>query len=175
MMKTHLAFSCHKVSYDVKEKFLFIVKIREENQSEAAEIPSKKSKAEHQQSITKYAELNTVELFKKQICDHTVAKFFICYGVAFCLVEYPFFINIVKSLYLEYDPSHANILSEDFLYEELANIIVDQHIELKRTKNLTLGNKIKRGLLNIAWVIIAWVIVAWVIVAWVIVAWVIVA
>ena len=48
---------------------------------------------------------------------------------------------MVKSLCLGYDPPRANTLSEDFLYEELANIVVDQHIELKRTKNLTLGNK----------------------------------
>ena len=48
---------------------------------------------------------------------------------------------MVKSLCLGYDLLCANILSEDFLYEELANIVIDQHIELKRTKNLTLGNK----------------------------------
>ncbi|CAB5392412.1 unnamed protein product [Rhizophagus irregularis] len=37
-----------------------------------------------------------------------------------------------------YDPPRAYTLSQDFLYEELANIVVDQHLELKRTKNLTL-------------------------------------
>ena len=51
---------------------------------------------------------------------------------------------MVKSLCLGYDPPCASTLSEDFLYEELANIVVDQHIEIKRTKNLTLGNKIKK-------------------------------
>ena len=143
MMEAHLALSCHKVPHDVKEKFLLIVKTRGENQSEV-EIPSKKRKAGHQQSITKYAESNTVEPFKKQICDRTIAKFFICCGVSFRLVEHPFFIDMVKSLCLGYDPPRANTLSEDFLYEELANIVVDQHIELKRTKNLTLGNKNKK-------------------------------
>ena len=51
---------------------------------------------------------------------------------------------MVKSLYLEYDPSHAFTLSEDFLYEELAKVVVDQRVELKRTKNLTLDNKNKK-------------------------------
>ncbi|GET00090.1 ribonuclease H-like domain-containing protein [Rhizophagus clarus] len=46
---------------------------------------------------------------------------------------------MVKSLCLGYDPPSANALSQDFLYEELAKIVVDQHLELKRTKNLTLG------------------------------------
>ena len=123
---------------------MLIVKTCEKNQLEAAKVLFKKRKAEYQQSIIKYTELNTVEAFKKQICDCTVAKFFICCGVVFCLVEYPFFINMIKSLCLGYDPSCASILSEDFLYEELANIVVNQHIELKRTKNLTLGNKNKK-------------------------------
>ena len=51
---------------------------------------------------------------------------------------------MIKSLCLGYDLSCANTLSEDFLYEELANIVDDQHIEMKRTKNLTLSNKIKK-------------------------------
>src|SRR5436305_10343547 len=140
MIEAHLALSCHKVPHDVKEKFLLIVKTRENN----LEVPSKKRKVGHKQSITKYAESNTIEPFKKQSCDHTVAKFFICCEIAFRLVEHPFFINMVKSLCLGYDPPCASTLSEDFLYEELANIVVNQHIEMKRTKNLTLGNKIKK-------------------------------
>ena len=76
--------------------------------------------------------------------NRIVAKFFICCGVAFRLVEHSFFIDMVKSLCLGYNPPCASILSEDFLYEELANIVVDQHIEMKRTKNLTLSNKIKK-------------------------------
>jgi hypothetical protein len=50
---------------------------------------------------------------------------------------------MVKSLCLGYDPPRATTLSENFLYEELANIVVDQQIELNRTKNLTLGSKNK--------------------------------
>ncbi|CAG8553792.1 16704_t:CDS:2 [Rhizophagus irregularis] len=56
-MEAHLALSCHKTPQDVKEKFLLIVKTRGESQTlqlEAAEIPSKKRKAGHQQLITKY-------------------------------------------------------------------------------------------------------------------------
>ena len=142
LMEAHLALSCHKVPHDVKEKFLFIVKTRGENQLEV-EVSSKKRKAKHQQSITKYGESNTIEPYKKQICDRTIAKFFICCGVSFRLVEHPFFIDMVKSLCLGYDPPYATTLSENFLYEELANIVVDQQIELNRTKNLTLGSKNK--------------------------------
>jgi hypothetical protein len=140
-MEAYLALSCHKAPHDIKEKFLLIVKTRGENQTETA-VVSKKRK--HQQSITKYGESNIIEPIKKQICDRAVAKFFICCGVSFRLVEHPFFIDMVKSLCLGYDPPRANTLSQDLLYEELANIVVDQHLELKRTKNLTLGNKNKK-------------------------------
>src|SRR6266498_4612013 len=141
-MKAHLALSCHKVPHDVKEKFLLIVKTRGENQTFQLET-SKKRKARQQQLITKYGESDIIELIKKQICDRTVAKFFICYGISFRLVEHPFFIDMVKSLCLGYDPSCAITLSKDFLYEELANIVVNQYLELKRKKNLMLGNKNK--------------------------------
>lgn len=141
VMEAHLALSCHKVPHDIKEKFLYIVKERGEKRV-AAEI-SKKRKVTHQQSITKYAESDTIEPFKKQICDRAVAKFFICCEVSFSLVEHPFFIDMVKSLCLAYDPPHAYMLSTEFLYDELANVIVDQDFELKRTRNLTLGNKYK--------------------------------
>jgi hypothetical protein len=144
IMEAHLALSCHKVPHNIKEKFLLLVKTREEDQLKAVEVPSKKRKVRHQQSITKYGESNTIEPFKKQICDRTVAKFFICCGVSFRLVEHLFFIDMIKSLCLGYDPSRAITISEEFLYEELANIVVDQHIELKKTKNLTLGNKNKK-------------------------------
>ncbi|CAB4421318.1 unnamed protein product [Rhizophagus irregularis] len=47
---------------------------------------------------------------------------------------------MIKSLCLGYDPPRVYTLSQDFLYKELANIVVDQHLELKKTKNLTLTN-----------------------------------
>lgn len=142
-MEAHLALSCHKVPVDIKEKFLFKVKLRGENQTFQAEVssllPIKKRKVGNQQLITKYGEADTIEPAKQQMCDNAVAKFFICCGVSFRLVEHPFFINMVKSLCLGYVPPSAYTLSEDFLYKELANVVVDQNLVLKRTKNLTLG------------------------------------
>jgi len=147
-MEAHLAVSCHKVPKEIKEKFLLIVKTRGEIQTiqfEAADtsvLPSKKRKSGHQQLITKYCESDTIEPAKKIICDRTVAKFFICCGISFHIVEHPFFIDMVKSLCLGYDPPRANTLLNDFLYTELAKVMVDQYFELKKTENLTLSNKI---------------------------------
>jgi hypothetical protein len=142
-MEVHLAFSCYKVPVDIKEKFLLIVKVRGKTQTiqqaEVSLLSTKKRKVGHQQLITKYGEVDTIELVKQQICDHAVAKFFICCGVSFWIVEHPFFIDMVKSLCLGYKPSSAYTLSEDFIYTELANVVVDQQLVLRRTKNLTLG------------------------------------
>jgi hypothetical protein len=141
MMEAHLALSCHKVPSDIKEKFLLIVKTRGESQSQPKTV-TKKRKVGGQQLIIQYGESDTIELFKQQICDHAVAKFFICCSIPFHLVEHPFFIDMVKSLCLGYNPPHAEKLTNEFLYNELANIVVDQRLLLKRTENLTLGNKI---------------------------------
>jgi hypothetical protein len=141
-MEAHLALSCHKVPIDVKEKFLLTVKARGETQTlglEAITEVSKKRKIGNQQLITKFTESDTIEPVKQELCDHAVAKFFICCGISFRLVEHPFFINMAKSLCLGYKPPSAHTLSEDFLYTELANIVVDQRLILKRTRNLTLG------------------------------------
>ena len=139
-MEAHLALSCYKVPTDIKEKFLLMVKSRGENQTINLEgEPIKKRKTSHQQSITKYGQSNSIEPAKQKICDYAVAKFFICCGVYFRLVEHPFFVDMVKSLCLGYNPPSARILSDDFLYTQLANIVVDQHLILKRTRNLTLG------------------------------------
>lgn len=142
IMEAHLSLSCHKVPVDIKEKFLLIVKARGEGQTlqlEGSLLSTKKRKVGHQQLITKYSDSDTIEPGKQQICDRAVAKFFICCGVSFRLVEHPFFVDMIKSLCLGYKLPSAYTLSEDFMYTELANIVVDQHLLLKRTKNLTLG------------------------------------
>jgi hypothetical protein len=142
-MEAHLALNCYKVPVDIKEKFLLMIKLRGENQivdleEEKSVLPLKRKRS-HQQSITKYGQSNSIEPSRQQICNRTVAKFFICCGISFRLVEHPFFIDMVKSLCLGFNPPSAHALSNDFLYTELANIVVDQHLLLKRTKNLTLG------------------------------------
>ena len=140
IMEVHLAINCHKVPCDIKEKFLLLVKTRDE----VAVSNNKKRKVRggDQQLITKYGEVDTIEPIKQLICDHTVAKFFICCGVSFRIVEHPFFIDMVKSLCLGYNPPTAEKITNDFMYTELANVVVDQNLLLKKSKNLTLGNEI---------------------------------
>ncbi|CAB5392436.1 unnamed protein product [Rhizophagus irregularis] len=121
-----------------------MIKSRGENQiinlEEEKSILPIKRKRSYQQSITKYGQPSkSIEPSQQQICDRAVAKFFICCGVLFRLVEHPFFIDMVKSLCLGYNPPSARTLSDNFMYTELADIVVDQHLLVKRTRNLTLG------------------------------------
>jgi hypothetical protein len=60
-------------------------------------------------------------------------------------VEHPFFIDMVKSLCVGYDPPTAEKITNDFMYTELANVVVDQRLLLEKSKNLTLGNKINKA------------------------------
>ena len=142
IMETHLAINCYKAPGDVKEKFLFLVKTRD-----AVVSNNKKRKVGggNQQLITKYGEVDTIEPLKQSICDHAVTKFFICCGISFRIVEYPFFIDMVKSLCVGYDPPTAEKITNDFMYTELANVVVDQRLLLEKSKNLTLGNKINKA------------------------------
>lgn len=142
IMEIHLAINCYKVPNDIKEKFLYLVKTRDE----AVISNNKKRKVGGgtQQLITKYEESDTIEPLKQSICDHAVAKFFICCGISFHIVEHPFFIDMVKSLCLGYIPPTAKKITTDFMYTELANVVVDQRLLLKKSKNLTLGNKINK-------------------------------
>lgn len=140
LMESHLAVNCYKVPSDVKKRFLYLVKARGEA---AAASNNKKRKVGggDQQLITKYGEVDTIEPVKQLICDHAVAKFFICCGVSFRIAEHPFFIDMVKSLCLGYNPPTAEKITNDFMYAELANVVVDQRLLLEKSKNLTLGNK----------------------------------
>jgi hypothetical protein len=72
--------------------------------------------------------VDTIEPLKQSICDHAVTKFFICCGISFRIVEHPFFIDMVKSLCVGYDPPTAEKITNDFMYTELANVVVDQII-----------------------------------------------
>lgn len=140
IMEAHLALSCHKVPCEIKEKFLNVVKIRGENQTYHNKTAKRKRNGQSQ--ITNFYESDEIDSAKQNNCNNTVAKFFICCGVSFNLVEHPFFIDMVKSLCPGYDPPCANTLSNNFLYTKLAEVVVDQQLMLKNETNLTLGEYI---------------------------------
>ena len=136
LMEAHLALSCHKAPIEIKEKFLNVVKLLC-NEDHNKKVKRKKT---GQTSITNYYESEEIDVSKQNICNNTLAKFFICCGVSFNLVEHPFFIDMVKSLCPGYDPPCANVLSNNFLYAKLSEVIINQHLTLKNETNLTLGN-----------------------------------
>ena len=78
--------------------------------------------------------MDTIEPLKQSICDHAITKFFICCDISFCIVEHSFFIDMVKSLCIGYDPPAAEKITNDFIYTELANVVVDQHLLLEKSK-----------------------------------------
>ncbi|PKY58201.1 hypothetical protein RhiirA4_479905 [Rhizophagus irregularis] len=57
--------------------------------------------------------------------------------------SYPFFINMVKSLYNGYEPPCSTTLSNTLMNNELTKITVDQQLTLDKESDLTLDKKNK--------------------------------
>ena len=52
--------------------------------------------------------------------NHVLIKFFVACGISFKIVEYPFFINLLKELNGGYDSPTREMLSGQMLERELA-------------------------------------------------------
>ena len=135
IMQAHLALNCSHAPYDVKMEYLLIVKTRGEKKA----VKSNKRKCTESPKIDDYYESNTITPAKQLMCDRAITKFFVCCGIAFQLIEHPFFIDMVKSLCCGYEIPCSTTLSTSLLDTELANVIVDQYQTLENEKNLTLG------------------------------------
>jgi predicted metal-dependent HD superfamily phosphohydrolase len=68
-----------------------------------------------------------------------LAKFFVCCDIPFFIVEHPFFLDFIKSLYPAYKPPNRHYLSTTLINSELAHIQIDIKEDLMNEKNLTLG------------------------------------
>ena len=89
-------------------------------------------------NIDDYYKSTIITSAKQIMYDRAITKFFVCCGIAFQLIEHPFFIDMVKSLCNGYEIPCSIILSTLLLDAELAHIIVDQYQILENKKNLTL-------------------------------------
>jgi len=71
--------------------------------------------------------------------NHALVKFFIACGIAFRVVEHPFFINFIKELNAGYNTPTREVLVNQLLERELAQVNFKVNSELEKETNLTLG------------------------------------
>lgn len=103
-------------------------------------LPSKKRKIEFgQQSMDNYHDYT--ELCEGRITriNRALIKFFIACGISFRIVEHPFFINLTKELNAGYDPPTREVLTDQLLERELAQVNSKIKSEIENENNLTLG------------------------------------
>ena len=70
--------------------------------------------------INNYHDLADLPESKIMLINHALIKFFITYRIAFRIIEYLFFINLLKELNGRYNPLSREILAGQMLECELA-------------------------------------------------------
>ena len=80
------------------------------------------------QSYSRYTRIN-----------HSLVKFFVAYGISFRTVKHHFFVNFIKELNAGYNPPTREVLVNQLLERELAQVNHKTKSELERETNLTLG------------------------------------
>ncbi|GBB92851.1 hypothetical protein RclHR1_20670001 [Rhizophagus clarus] len=68
-----------------------------------------------------------------------LVKFFVYCGIAFRIVEHPFFIDFLKELNADYNPSIREYLSSHLLETELCNVNEKMNEDIMNQRNLTLA------------------------------------
>lgn len=143
-MVEHLAFSCLKISGDVKNTFLQEVKERSSlkvttTSTTTTTSSSKRVKLQDQKKITEMFENTKIDASKVQRCNRALTKFFICCGIPFYVIANPFFIDFVKSLCPSYDLPNRVTFAGSWVNQELSHVICDVLDVIRDSNNITLG------------------------------------
>jgi hypothetical protein len=135
VLKGHLANHCSQAPADIIRKYLNIF------EQKSSDKTNKKRKVTGQTILDEYHDIDE-PLPKGRIdrINRALIKLFVCCGIAFHIVESPFFIDFLKELNSAYDPPSREILSNRIFEGELGNINSKVAKELEQSDNLTLGN-----------------------------------
>src|SRR3954454_12616031 len=103
-LETHIGFRCIKANYQLKEKYMNIIRNRRNlgHSIDDNERPLKKIKSNHnnQQRIDEHYDSLNIMNSKVQMANQALIKLFVCCGIPFHLVQHPFFVDFVKILSL---------------------------------------------------------------------------
>lgn len=141
-MMGHLALQCDNVESSVKEQYLRL--LAENNYSEKSSSTKKRKLDEEiamgiQPKITSKLQKETIDPGQRSLCNRSLTRFFVCCGIPFSTVESPYFIDLIKNLCVGYQLPDRRTLSETWLNNEVARVVVDVEGILKKQENLSLG------------------------------------
>ncbi|GET56207.1 ribonuclease H-like domain-containing protein [Rhizophagus irregularis DAOM 181602=DAOM 197198] len=134
-LKEHLSNHCPDAPAAVVRRYMSKVMERQDKSKSS----KKRKYSEGQSNMDDYhysTELN------EQRCtriNRALVKFFIACGIAFRVVEHLFFINFIKELNAEYNTPTREVLVNQLLECELAQVNFKVNSELEKEMNLTLA------------------------------------
>ncbi|CAB4484763.1 unnamed protein product [Rhizophagus irregularis] len=144
-LETHIGLRCIKVDYQIKEKYMNIIRNRgnlgHSNDSiNDNERSSKKIKSNHdnQQRIDEHYDSLKIANSKVQMANQALIKLFVCCEIPFHLVQHPFFIDFIKILCPAYSLPLRQQLSADMLNSEISHIQIKINGILENETCLTL-------------------------------------
>ncbi len=111
----------------------------ENNEEEGEKHPNKKSK---QTNVSSFFESKKLEKVKIKNINHIITKTFVICNIPFNIVENLWFINLIKSLQLGYDPFLHYTLSRSLLKIEAARVNIKINNKLDKESNFTIGNNL---------------------------------
>ncbi|GBC25662.2 ribonuclease H-like domain-containing protein [Rhizophagus irregularis DAOM 181602=DAOM 197198] len=145
-LETHIGLRCIKVDYQIKEKYMNIIRNRgnlghsndsiNDNERSSKKI---KSNYDNQQRIDEHYDSLKIANSKVQMANQALIKLFVCCGIPFHLVQHPFFVDFIKILCPAYSLPSRQQLSANMLNSEISHIQIKINGILENETCLTLG------------------------------------
>ena len=139
-LEAHFANKCPKIPADTRQ--FFLNRLATKAEGDITNLAAKKRKlnngSSNQTKISEFHESTTLSDERIHEIHRACVKAFVVCGIAWHVIENPFFIEFLKTLRPGYTPPSKEILSGRLLDQETA--VINQRIikELKNSKNLTL-------------------------------------
>ncbi|GET52819.1 ribonuclease H-like domain-containing protein [Rhizophagus irregularis DAOM 181602=DAOM 197198] len=143
-LEEHLSNHCPDAPAAVVRRYMTKVMERQDKSKSS----KKRKYSEGQSNMDDYH--NSTEL-NEQRCtriNRALVKFFIACGIAFRVVEHPFFINFIKELNAGYNTPTRKVLVNQLLERELAQVNFKVNSELEKETNLIWTSGTYRSIWN---------------------------
>ena len=111
----------------------------EDSEKEEEKRPNKKPK---QTNISSFFKSKKLEKGKIEDINHTITKTFVICNIPFNTVKNPWFINLIKSFQLEYDPPLHRTLSGSLLEVKVTRVNIKINNKLDKKSNFTISNNL---------------------------------
>jgi hypothetical protein len=133
-LEEHLSNHCKRAPADIVRKYMYKILERQDKSNK-----KRKLSCDGQQTIDNYHDSADLPESRITRINRALIKFFVACGIAFRIVEHPFFINLLKELNGGYDPPSREILAGQMLERELAQVNNNVKLEIEKETNLTIG------------------------------------